>query len=185
MARILLDAGHGPVPKPKLYDSGSLNPAGWHEFHINLLVVVEMTRRLIALGHHVDHTPFGLLTSERGKAAQGYDVLISVHHNAVNRTVQGCEVLIESERATKHDRDLALRIVNSLSQALKITNRGIIPRRLSLLSAARFYTNVKAVVLTEAFFCDVPGIPVAEWALTEARVMASALDDFLQAHQTA
>lgn len=180
--RVLIDIGHGPYDEPRgdrpPYDPGALSPTGWSEFQVNMVTAIALQERLDALGHHAAFVPFGLQLHERGMMARDFDVFVSVHHNALDGRTQGTEVAVHRTRATEADKQLGLAIAKSVSEAIGTRNRGIVPLGLAVLSGAR-KTNVRAAVLTEGFFVDVPGVPLVELARREGLAIAGAIHAWL------
>ena len=181
--RVLIDIGHGQYDEPRgdrpAYDPGAVSPTGWAEFQVNLVTAVAMQERLQTLGHFTSFVPFGLQLFARGLYAKDFDVFVSIHHNAMAGKSQGTEVAVHAKTGTDDDRDLAAGIAKTVSSALGIKNRGVIDLRLAVLSGAR-KTAVRAAVLTEGFFIDVPGIDLVGLARLEGQAMAAAVNDWLR-----
>lgn len=179
---VLLDIGHGPYDQPHdkrpPYDPGALSPTGWTEFQVNMITAIAAQERLQTFGHHAAFVPFGLGLVERGMMARDFDVFVSIHHNALNGRTQGTEVAVRTDRALDADDELAASIAKSVSGVLGTKNRGVLPLRLAVLSGAR-KTNVRAAVLTEGFFMDVPGINLVDWARREGVAIAASIHAFL------
>lgn len=180
--RILIDIGHGPYDEPRgdrpPYDPGALSPTGWSEFQVNMVTSIALQERLQLLGHHAAFVPFGLGLYDRGRMATGFDVFVSIHHNALNGRTQGTEVAVDRRYALPADRELGLAIAKSVSEALGTRNRGLVELALAALSGAR-KTNVRAAILTEGFFVDMPGVPLVDLARREGVAMASAINTWL------
>lgn len=178
---ILVDIGHGlydgVAGKPP-YDPGVVSPIGWQEYQVNMVTAIALVERLHMFGHAATFVPFGLSLEQRGLMARDFDVFLSIHHNAANETAQGSEAVVHSVLALEPDRDLATRIAKTVSEVLGIRCRGIKELKLAVLSGAR-KTNVRAAVLTEGFFVDVPGINLVDWARREGVAIARAVHGFL------
>ena len=82
---ILLDPGHGGK------DPGAISYSGKYEKHVNLDVAYKLKETLESLGAKVYMTRTGdyyITNKERGRMADtlGADILLSIHHNALNNS---------------------------------------------------------------------------------------------------
>jgi N-acetylmuramoyl-L-alanine amidase len=78
--RILIDPGHGGT------ETGSTGPDGTREKTLNLALSLQIAERLRALGYSVTLTREADTTvslTERTEQAMPYDMLLSIHHNAL------------------------------------------------------------------------------------------------------
>ena len=186
MGRIIIDIGHGLyeglLASDRRFDPGAVSKLTEpSEFDLNLYTAVALQERLQSLGHFAAFVPFGLELLSRGRMAKDFDVFLSIHHNASEeRTAQGSECCVHDVHSRPADLELGIRIAESVAGALGIPDRGIVRRRLAVLSGAR-KTNVKAAVLVEGFFMDTPGLPYGVWPIVEGRAIAAAVHAFLQA----
>ena len=158
MSRILIDIGHGfycGSQNEERFDPGAVNQAAVSEFSLNVVSAIALQQRLQSLGQFAAFCPYGLSRFDRGLAAAGYDCFISVHHNAAGKPIkqQYVRVLHNKNSHTAQDRILAERVAEAIANILTITNFDAEPANLEVLRAAR-KTNVKASILTEAFFID-------------------------------
>lgn len=179
--RVMIDIGHGFRPDDQAWDSGALNrEAGLQEFDLNGIAALACMERLQVLGVYTALVPFGLELVDRGRMARDFDVFVSIHHNAsVNRNAQGTEVAYHKTRSLPADQALGLWTSKTLAEALGIRDRGIVPMNLAVLRGAR-ETNVKAAVLTEGFFMDVPTADLRKLARREGVALARAIWTWLK-----
>jgi len=158
--RVLLEIGHGPGTT---FDPGAIAPDGTTEHTLNIITANAARDVLDQAGVFctVIDTPQGGLHTI-GLQSAGFDVFCSVHHNAFNQVVQGTETLIHKTKADAPDRKLAEMIASEVAAELKINLRrgdGVnATRNLGVLSGAED-TNVRAAVLAEVYFLDIPSIP--------------------------
>lgn len=181
MPRFLIDIGHGLYTADRSipFDRGAVAPNGCSEFSLNVLTASNLYQRLRSLGHHADTMTIGLTRSQRGRSAQGYDCLVSIHHNASkDHTAQGTEVCL-LESSYEATQGLALSIAESVARALGIHNRGLRCQNLEILRAAS-KTDVCHAILTEGFFID-SGLTeqyMRDMCVPEAFAIADALHQY-------
>ncbi|MFZ9891069.1 MAG: N-acetylmuramoyl-L-alanine amidase family protein [Ilumatobacteraceae bacterium] len=156
---IALDSGHG-WNIGKAYDVGAVGNAA-QEVNLNLNVVLLVAEALKAQGATVHifqytepNSPRLFLAGKGARAGQvKADVFVSIHHNAFDGSVQGCETLVDNF-ATPEDRRLARAIQNEIVGELKFNDRGIKERSLGVLRGCP--THIPAC-LVEGFFIDWQG----------------------------
>jgi N-acetylmuramoyl-L-alanine amidase len=150
---VLLERGHGP--RPQGFEPGAVWK-GITEYELNGIAVEAARTYLVQFGIPVDVTDSGLALHDIGKLAQGYDVFVSVHHNAsVEHKAQGCEALYHAALGDSEDKRLAAMLAANMALALKFQNRGAKPANLAILSGAE-KTDVGVCVLAECYFLDGP-----------------------------
>lgn len=176
---VVIDVGHGFYDAhgdaKDFLDSGAVVLSGGQqiqEFHLNMVSAIACQTALMTRGHHAVFIPFGLTLEGRGASARNADVFLAIHHNASKEHgAQGSEVCVQSWTATQADLALGRRVSKSVAESLGIPDRGIVSLDLGVLRAAR-KTNVKAAILTEAFFMDSAGL--AGWSMARQSGMAIA-----------
>jgi len=180
--RVIIDVGHGwyaeTAAERGRFDPGVVLPCGTNEFMLNAAAAAVVMSDLLGRGHRVEFVQQGLPLYERGRSGAGFDVFLSIHHNALNGRAQGAEVCVHDERALDPDLKLAASIAKWVSAELKISDRGINRRGLAVLSGAR-KANARAAVLTEGFFMDAPGVDLFGWAKREGAAIAMAVHTWL------
>jgi N-acetylmuramoyl-L-alanine amidase len=178
--RVMLEIGHGPgVP----FDPGAIaydNRTTEHE--LNLIAANAARNVLVAAGVDciVIDTPQGELY-DIGFQASGFDVFCSIHHNASDKhAAQGSEALVHKDKADAPDRKLAEIMAKEMSSELGINNRGVNDqRKLAILSGAED-TNVRASVLAEIYFIDVPNTPLKDYSTRGGEAVGRAIVNWLE-----
>jgi N-acetylmuramoyl-L-alanine amidase len=153
---VAIDVGHG-WSQAAAYDVGAKGN-GTTEQELNAKVAFKVQAILQTLGavvHVFDYAAAGsprLWLSEKGKRAGAVkaNVFVSIHHNAINGSAQGTEVLVHSQ-ATEDDVALAKKIHKHLIDNLKLADRGVKWQQLGVLKGCP--ESIPAC-LTEAFFID-------------------------------
>lgn len=177
--RVMLEIGHGPgVP----FDPGAIahdNKTTEHELN----VIAANAARKVLVGAGVDciviDTPQGSLY-DIGLQASRFDVFCSIHHNSFNQAAQGSEALVHKDKADAPDRKLAEIMAKEMSSELGINNRGVNDKRnLGILSGAED-TNVRASVLAEIYFMDVPNIPLKDYSTRGGEAVGRAIVNWLE-----
>lgn len=152
---VLLERGHGPNPDG--FEPGAVS-GNVTEYELNGVAVEAARNYLQSVGIPVQVTDSGSALHEIGRLAQGYDVFVSVHHNASQgHTAQGCEALYHATMGDTEDRQLAAMVAGALSDALGFRNRGAKASSLAILSGAE-KTDVASSVLAECYFLDNPSV---------------------------
>lgn len=147
---VLLERGHGPNPKG--FEPGAV-AHGVTEYELNGIAVEAARNYLTKQGIPCEVTDSGSSLHEIGRLAQGYDVFVSVHHNAFNAKAQGVECLYHNASGDPADKQLAELIAQNLFKSLGYSNRGAKPQALGVLSGAET-TDTRASVLAECYFMD-------------------------------
>ncbi|NEP13752.1 MAG: S8 family serine peptidase [Symploca sp. SIO2C1] len=152
--RILLDPGHGKTNTG--FDPGAVGN-GTNEAVENLHQAQVVAQHLRLLGAEVTILDEALSLAQIGQQAAGYDLFVSLHLNAANKSAQGHEVF-SHPNAPAEDAELA-QAINSQLDAIfpdsEIPNRGVKSANFSVLRNAPI--GVPAV-LTESLFIDAPGM---------------------------
>lgn len=183
---VLLEIGHGPGTT---FDPGAVAADGTTEHTLNIIAANAAQKTIAQTGVPctVIDTPQGSLHGI-GRQAKDFDVFCSVHHNAFNQIVQGSEALVHKTKHDAPDRELASMIAKAVSTELGITLRrpstgGVnADRNLAVLSGAED-TNVRASVLAEVYFMDVPSIPDKQnWSERGGQAIGRAILDWLTAN---
>ena len=149
---VALTVGHGRTTSG--FDQGASRD-GIVEYELNVKQSETIEAYLSAKGASVkvfhydkNHAPIGLV--ERGENTEGYDIHVSLHHNAFSDTsVQGGEVLVGGPNLTKQDKVLAQHILDHMIDATGVNKRGIKEVNLAVL---RGTPKPVAKCLTEPFF---------------------------------
>lgn len=184
---VFIDVGHGP--KPDGYDPGAVHSAGAPTEHaLNSIAAKACAKVIAAAGVPVTINDARLGNYQAGAAAAGYDVLVSIHHNATaaGQRAQGAEALFHAHKGTAADRQLAAMAAKAMADALAIPNRGAKPARLSVLSGARD-AKVRAAVLAELYFMhhQTPANPApeafADWSTRGGTALGQAIVQWLKA----
>lgn len=156
---MLLDPGHGVKPDGS-YDPGSIYH-GVKESILNVDVVSSCKSYLDVSGIQCDVVRGGLPLYERGRASEGYDIFVSIHHNASGIDgVQGVEVFHHTDKYDESDIVISKYIVDEISQMLGIGIRGHYEvglatkkMKLSALSGSKD-VGCPTSVLVECYFID-------------------------------
>lgn len=121
--KILLDPGHGAG---SAHNRGYVGPRWKNEGDGNYYFSLLLKKELEAYGIKVGTTRSSIgkdpsLTS-RGQSANGYDLFISLHTNALNGSAKGVEIYEDvNARATS----LATNLTKTISSTLGTSNRGV------------------------------------------------------------
>lgn len=184
---VLLEVGHGPNPNG--FEPGAV--AGLErEYDLNWIAAKEAQKVILAAGVPCTITDFGGVTSgsdlyEIGKAAVGYDVFCSIHHNAANTSAQGAEVLVHNRKGDADDITLAKLMSAEIASELRISDRiarGRDPRlALGVLSGAED-TDVRVSVLAELYFMDAPVSDRQDWSKRGGKAVGRAILNWLAAN---
>lgn len=162
---VLLEIGHGPGTP---FDPGAIAPTGETEYNLNILTanaardVIRAARVPCLVINPAQGSDRGASLREIGTRAAGYDIFCSIHHNSFNRQVQGTEVLIHRTKGSASSRRLAEVTARAIAQELRITLRrgnGVNNSLGVAILGGAEDTNVRAAVLSEGYFIDVPNIP--------------------------
>lgn len=146
---VYIDVGHGR--KPEGYDPGAVN-GQITEHSLNLVAASACRSVLEAAGVPVKVDDALASNYDAGRAAAGYDVFVSIHHNSSNGgPAQGAEAFSHSGRGIAADRRLSALIATAMADELGINNRGQKTGNLSVLSGARD-AGVRAASLAELYF---------------------------------
>jgi N-acetylmuramoyl-L-alanine amidase len=147
---VLLEIGHG-------HGDPGARAHGISEHSLNVISANAAKEYLESVGINAETTDADGSLWQIGQLAKGYDCFVSIHHNAYNDKVQGCEAFYREGRAEREDIELASLIADELSFNLKMPDRGGRAGRLGVLSgaeAAEHYSDVQASVLAEIYFMD-------------------------------
>lgn len=150
--KIALDAGHGRNT------AGKCTPDGIHEWELNSAVCNYITEYLkdyaeiIRTDDTTGNTDISLST-RRSKAVNNCDILISIHHNALNdnkfSSVTGVETFTHTSYANKQAQEIAELLVNNISSKTGLRKRGAKQARLSVIATSKI-----PAVLCEGGFMD-------------------------------
>jgi N-acetylmuramoyl-L-alanine amidase len=180
--KVFLDAGHGLHSGAGL-DVGAVGH-GMREWDLNVGQALAIKKALFDLGAAVTcgiyaqgYTDKQLTLREKGARAEGFDIFVSLHHNAFNGSAQGHEVLIHTN-GSDADAALAQTINTQLDKALPFANRGVKRQRLGVLAGVP--GTVHAACLTESFFIDGPGA-TKERSLQAAQAIARGIIEYARA----
>jgi N-acetylmuramoyl-L-alanine amidase len=148
--KIAIDVGHSPRGDDLGAFAGSISEHKLNKLEAERvrLGLLRHGAKLVTLNFYPDSTSVPL--AKRGQDAAGHNIFISIHHNAGPASVQGTEVLVDSQSHSRHDQRLAGHLQRELLKALGLTDRGTKAQGLSVLRHAP--STVEAVALTEAFF---------------------------------
>ena len=184
---VFIDIGHGA--KPDGYDPGAVHSVGVpHEHALNTIAARACAHELTQAGVPVRVSDARLGNYQAGLAAAGYDVLVSIHHNATmaGKSAQGTEALFHAAKATAADKQLAAMAAEAMAGALAIPNRGAKGAKLSVLSGAHD-AKVRAAVLAELYFMhsQTPANPnpaaFADWSTRGGAALGQAIVRWLTA----
>jgi N-acetylmuramoyl-L-alanine amidase len=152
---VYIDVGHGQ--KPQGYDPGAVHPAKPTTEHaLNIIAAGACAKALqdLNIPVRVDDSNVGNL--DAGRAAIGYDVFVSIHHNSLVETnpptsAQGSEAFTHVSKGTANDIALATAAATAMAKELQIRDRGPKVGSLSVLEGARI-AKVRAAILAELYF---------------------------------
>lgn len=162
--RVALDVGHGYA------ESGGMDPGASgpkiSEYELNKLQAKVIKEALESKGASVSvfdySTPSaGLTLAAKGSKAKGHHIFVSLHHNSVASSAQGSEVLIEDDKWTIEDTELATFILAEIIKFAPEVNtkfpyRGVKKQGLGVLSGA--HNLCRAKCLTESYFISHPDL---------------------------
>ncbi len=181
---VFLDVGHGQ--KPNGYDPGAVNSdSNTTEHYLNQITAAACAAVLSGEGVPVLVDDGKKSNYDAGKAAVGYDVFVSVHHNSVNGNAQGTEAFSHSSKGTSSDRALAAAAAKEMAHELGIRDRGRKTAAFSVLSGARD-ANVRVAVLVEIYFMQAqeppnpPPSSFEDWSKRGGEALARAILDWLR-----
>lgn len=183
--RVFIDVGHGR--KPGGFDPGAVHASSRTTEHsLNLTMAAALSDRLRQRGVEVRVADEALENYNAGTAARGFDVFVSLHHNAAVSPAQGSLVLYDPRNNIARDRPLAELVSARIAQELGIRDRGAKEMRLAVLSGARA-AGVPVSVLVEPYFiheqtpANPPAADMPDWSSRAGRAIADALADHLGA----
>lgn len=185
--KLTLDVGHGSSPSG--WDPGAVSAAkGLTEYELNLTEALMVAELMRTKGAQVKVNDYrrgsaGLTLKQRGNAAGGANIFVSIHHNSAgNASAQGSEVLYE-RRGSYSDRALAAEIQKRLAakvwQGNTSRNRGTKVRTLGVLEGVP--KTVQASCLTEAFFIsasDANKTSAEKWVKDAAAAIAEGVESY-------
>jgi N-acetylmuramoyl-L-alanine amidase len=183
---VYLDVGHGR--KPEGYDPGAVNGI-ITEHAQNLVAAAACAQLLKDEGVPVVVNDALATNLNAGRSAAGFDVMISIHHNASNGgPAQGSEAFSHATRGTVADRDLSSRIAEAMAAELGINNRGGKQANFDVLAGARA-VGVRAASLAELYFlhfqspANPPTSQFNDWSRRGGQAIARAVLAWLRANK--
>lgn len=183
--RVFIDVGHGM--KPGGFDPGAVHaPSKTTEHSLNLVMAGALSDALRARGVEVRVADERLENYQAGTAAKGFDVLVSLHHNAAAGPAQYSLALYGSKGTTATDKALASLISARVAAELGIPDKGAREMSLAVLSGARA-VGVPTAVLVEPYFihAQTPSRPPAAdmigWSQRAGEAIANAIADHVGA----
>lgn len=183
--RVFIEVGHGQ--KPGRFDPGAVHaPTKTTEHSLNLIMAGALSDRLRERGVEARVADESLENYQAGTAAKGFDVLVSLHHNAAGGPAQYTLTLYGSKGTTSTDKALASLISARVSAALGTPDKGARQMSLSVLSGARA-VGVPTAVLVEPYFIhsqtppNPPASLMPEWSSKAGVAIADAIADHLGA----
>lgn len=152
--RIALEIGHGwrMVDGEKQFDRGCSGPGPTYEYEISKWMGGQVKTLLGLRGAQADTIFTPVTLAERGQLAEGYHLFVSMHLNAFNGEVQGCEALVRQKDPRHKDIRLASCVSQRLAQWTQFRNRGAKKQELCVLRNVP--ESVEAACLAESFFLD-------------------------------
>lgn len=150
--QIGLDAGHGRNT------AGKRTPDGIHEWELNNAVCnyIEEYLKEYATIIRTDDTTGNTdvaLADRRNKAINNCNVLISIHHNALNddrfSNVTGTETYTHTNYSNKQAKELSELLANNISSKTGLKNRGAKQLRLAVIATSKI-----PAILCEGGFMD-------------------------------
>jgi len=155
--KVFISAGHGPNASGEEW--GAYNPGvKISEYTLNLLGAhttvddLKEAPNLIPTFYDDPNTLWGT-----GKASQGHDIAIEVHHNAANGVAQGVEGWSHKTHGDPMDIKLLEFICAEISHEIGIPNRGVKQANFGFLSGAEaveHHKDTNASGLIEFYFMD-------------------------------
>lgn len=179
--RVALEIGHGYriLKDRKVFDPGALGVAGVGEYKTCYMIgsIAQRILRdnLILADMIYSHTTL----LGRGQAGRDYDVFVSIHLNASElHRAQGTEVFVLPEH-TSSDALLATSLQNALVKKLRLRDRGVKEKRLTVLVGAN---GCPARCLAESFFIDAcdTADEIDALALMAGEAIAKGIMDYFQ-----
>jgi N-acetylmuramoyl-L-alanine amidase len=185
---VYIDVGHGQ--KPQGYDPGAVHPAKPTTEHaLNVIAANACAKALQQLNIpvRVDDSNVGNL--DAGRAAIGYDVFVSIHHNSPAETnpptsAQGSEAFTHVSKGTAKDIALATTAATAMAKELQIRDRGPKVGSLSVLEGAKL-AKVRAAILAELYFMHAQTPPnpspseFSEWSERGGKALGEAIAAWL------
>jgi N-acetylmuramoyl-L-alanine amidase len=183
---VYLDVGHGR--KPNGYDPGAVN-GSITEHALNLVAAEACAQALRSRGIPVEVNDALATNLNAGRAAAGFDVMVSIHHNSTRGgPAQGSEAFAHASRGTAADRDLSGRIATAMAAELGIFNRGGKQANFDVLTGARS-VGVRAASLAELYFihrqspANPPVAQFDDWSRRGGQAIAAAVLAWLAANR--
>ncbi len=183
---VFIDVGHGA--KPGRYDPGAVHRrTEITEHQLNLVSAAACEAYLANQGVpvRVDDGKKGNYSA--GHASAGYDVFVSIHHNAVAGNAQGAEAFSHAGKGTQADAALAKAASAAMATELGIRDRGAKLASHGVTSGARD-AGVRAAILAEVYFMQdqsPPNPPASEfqdWSRRGGEALGRAIHDWLIAN---
>lgn len=183
--RVFIEVGHGQ--KPGRFDPGAVHaPTKTTEHSLNLVMAGALSDRLRERGVEVRVADESLENYNAGTAAKGFDILVSLHHNAAAGPAQYCLALYGTKGTTSSDKALAALVSSRIAGKLGIPDKGARPMSLAVLSGARA-VGVPTAILVEPYFIhsQTPPNPPAglflDWSQRAGEAIADAIADHVGA----
>lgn len=181
---ITLEVGHGPHPAG--FEPGAVDGrTKTEEWKVNHVCALACKQYLDTVGYEdVLVTDENNYLSKVGWNNHKSDVFVSVHHNAFSSDkAQGAEALVHDTLANDNDLKLAKLCSAAFARELKIPDRGVKTRGLSVLAGAinNRWKDTQAVCLVEPYF--ITGKTVddhASWSNRAGVAMGMAINEFLR-----
>lgn len=176
---VFIDVGHGK--RPEGFDPGAVHASSKTTEHsLNGICANAMAEALRGFGIEakVDDAGRGLYAD--GAAARGYDMLVSVHHNAAGARAQYATTRFHSKKAGSGDKKAATMIATAMAKALGIPDKGALPMALGVLSGAKD-AGVKTAFLIEPYFMhqqspdNPPAKAMPDWSKRAGVAVAGAI----------
>jgi N-acetylmuramoyl-L-alanine amidase len=181
--RVFIDVGHGQ--KPNGYDPGAYHaPSGPSEHELNKIGAETLATNLRSMGIEALVSDSSLDNFDAGKAAKGYDVFVSFHHNAAANPAQYCMVAYDARYTAASSRALATLVSARVAKALGIPDKGARDMALAVLSGARS-AGVPTCILVEPYFihaqtpANPPATDMVSWSQRSGRAIADAIAEHL------
>lgn len=183
---VFLDVGHGK--KPNAYDPGAVNKdSNTTEHYLNQVTAAACAAALQTAGVPVLVDDGKKNNYDAGKAAVGYDVFVSIHHNAANGRAQGAEAFSHVSKGTAADAALAKAAATEIAAELAIKDRGAKSDAFGVLSGARD-AKVRVAILAEIYFMHAQNPPdpdpssFEDWSKRGGQALARTIIDWLRAN---
>lgn len=185
--RVYIDIGHGAVPGG--FDPGAVHgPSSTSEHSLNVLCAGAMRDALLKRGLDVVVADQSDSLYSLGRAARGFDVFVSVHHNAVavGTKAQYATARFHSKKGSNADKVAGMAVTTAIAKALGIPDKGALPMALGVLSGAKD-AGVPVAFLIEPYFIhhQTPDNPPAgamrDWSVRAGTAAGEALADWMAA----